>query len=168
MRHDLQDLEGALQLPADTTLETYDQTSAAVFRETLLRSYEHTQDCPELNGARTAEEVIAGHKAQGEFDPRRWWLASLAQRPAGVLLVTKVFDEPAWDLSYVGVAPEARRRGLGRALTQLALRQARAAGATQLTLAVDVRNTAARNLYADLGFYATETRAVFLTLLRSA
>src|SRR5205823_13675300 len=124
------------------TVQTYDQSDAVVFQETLLRSYEGSQDCPELNGVRTAEEIITGHKAQGEFDPRRWWLVSLARRPAGVLLVTKVFDEPAWDLSYVGIVAEARRRGLARALTQLALWQARTAGATQLTLAVDVRNAA--------------------------
>src|SRR5207247_6085165 len=80
LRHDLHDVDKAVQLPADTTLETYDRTDTALFQETLLRTYEHTQDCPELNGARTADEIIAGHKAQGEFDPRRWWLARVAQR----------------------------------------------------------------------------------------
>src|SRR5262249_43970584 len=142
LRHDLQDL-GEPQLPARATLQTYDAVDAALFHNTLLRTYEQTLDCPELNGARTIEEIIAGHQAQGEFDARRWWLAAErpeaerpeAVRPAAVLLVTKVFGEAAWDLSYVGVVPQERRRGWGRALTQLALRQARAAQATQLTLA---------------------------------
>jgi mycothiol synthase len=165
LRHDLDNVAAPLQLPPHTSVECYTDTNAAVFHETLLRTYQHTQDCPELNGVRTIDEIIAGHKAQGEFDAGRWWLATTLQRPAGVLLVTKTFDEPAWDLSYVGVIPEARRQGLGRALTQLALREARAAEVSQLTLAVDARNIAAARLYENLGFHATQMRDVFLALL---
>src|SRR5262245_29383550 len=135
LRHDLADLPEAS--PLRLSCQMYEPSIADLFHQTLLRTYEDTLDCPELNGTRTIDEIIAGHKAQGEFDPGRWWLAWDADRPIAVLMLTKVFDENAWDLSYVGVVPEARGRGVGGALTQLALRQAQAARVRQLTLAVD-------------------------------
>jgi len=153
------------------TFQPYHTEVQGIFQQTLLRSYEGSLDCPELNEARSIDEIIAGHKAQGEFDAGRWWLAwqhtgpQVRRRPAGVLLSTKVSDEPCWDLSYVGIVPEARRQGLGRALTQLALSQAKDAGASQLTVAVDLRNIPARNLYADLGFVAASQRDVYLAFL---
>lgn len=164
LRHDLDKLSNTAAT-IGFTVQNYHPSLAAVFHETLLRTYEDTLDCPELNGARTVEEIVAGHQAQGEFDPGRWWLARLGDQPVGVLLATKMFDSLAWDLSYVGVVPQARRRGLARALTQLALAQARKAGASQLNVAVDVRNQPARHLYASLGFSATEQRDVYLALL---
>jgi mycothiol synthase len=63
--------------------------------------------------------------------------------------------------------PEARGRGIGRALTALALAEARGAGAERVTLAVDVRNEPACRLYARLGFQVTEQREVYLTFFRA-
>src|SRR3712207_8951894 len=40
---------------------------------TLFRS---SLDCPALNGVRDMEDVLAGHKASGEFDPALWFLLS--------------------------------------------------------------------------------------------
>ena len=36
-------------------------------------------------------------------------------RPVGVLLLNEDREQDGWDVSYVGVVPEARRRGCGRA-----------------------------------------------------
>ncbi|WP_307861485.1 GNAT family N-acetyltransferase [Cellulomonas wangleii] len=55
-------------------------------------------------------------------------------------------------LSCLQVVPAARRRGLGRALTQEALAAAGRAGARRAFLQVEVENTAAHRLYATLGF----------------
>jgi ribosomal protein S18 acetylase RimI-like enzyme len=144
----------------------YAQGDRNLFEEMLARTYEHTLDCPELNGVRDLAEVMEGHRAQGAHDPAHWWLALEADRPVGVLLTTVIPEWRAWDLSYVGVVPEARGRGLGRELTRKALHEAQAAHATQLTLAVDVRNQPARNMYARLGFEATESREVLLAFYR--
>jgi ribosomal protein S18 acetylase RimI-like enzyme len=133
-----------------------------LFHDTLLRSYEGTLDCPELNGVRGVEDVIAGHRAQGPHDPERWWLALLDGRPAGVIILNEVPDLGCWDLGYLGVVPEARCRGVGRAMTARAVRAARAAGAAELTLAVDVRNAPAWNLYTRQGFKAFDRREVYL------
>jgi mycothiol synthase len=141
---------------------TYSQSDPQLFQQTLLRTYEGTQDCPELNGVRTVDEILDGHKAQGLFHPDRWWLAQEEEDPVGVLVVTEITEWHGWDISYVGVVPEARRRGIGRLLTQLALGEARAAGASQVTLAVDARNRPAWNLYSHLGFELWDQREAYL------
>ncbi len=148
------------------TYLAYSDATREVFHETLLRSYEGTQDCPELNGVREVAEVIAGHKAQGVFDPTRWWLALAGGSPAGVLILTEVADWASWDVAYVGVVPEARGRGVGASLMRRALAAAAASQALQLTLAVDARNETAQHLYARLGFEPFDERDVYLAVFR--
>jgi mycothiol synthase len=148
------------------TFATYADATRDAFHATLLRSYEETCDCPELNGAREVEEIIAGHKAQGVFDPGRWWLTLADGRPVGVLILTEIAEWASWDVAYVGVVPEARGRGVGRALMTRALRAAAAAQAGQVTLAVDERNLPARRLYARLGFEPFDERDVYLAVFR--
>ena len=77
-----------------------------LFHDVLLRSYQETLDCPEVNGVRTMEEVVTGHRSQGRHAPSRWWLAWHEKTAAGVLLLTELEDVDGWDLSYVGVVPE--------------------------------------------------------------
>jgi ribosomal protein S18 acetylase RimI-like enzyme len=163
LRHDLGGWDDPLPDKPILTYRAY-HANPALFHETLLHSYEETRDCPELNGVRTLEEIIDGHKAQGIHSPDRWWLALDADRPVGVILVTEIPDWQGWDLSYIGVVPEARRRGIGRALTRKVLSEARRAAATQLTLAVDARNRPAWNLYLGLGFEPFDQREVYLAI----
>lgn len=165
-------LQHFLELPAQyfgaterCIWQTWDQTNPEVFQETLLRSYEGSLDCPEINGARSIEEVLAGHQAEGEFHPERWWLISEKAQPAGVLLMTELPEEEGWEISYVGVVPQARRRGLGKEIVTRALLEAKEAGVIQLTLAVDQRNRPAWKLYRDLGFEPFDQREVLLCLL---
>jgi mycothiol synthase len=143
-------------------LITYAQENREVFHNTLLRTYEATLDCPELNGVRTIDEIIAGHIGQGNFRPERWWLAFEAERPVALAMVTEVPDTKAWDLSYLGVVPEARRRGLGRELARHVLDVAQSSRAPKVILAVDTRNQPALQLYSDLGFLSVDFREVYL------
>jgi ribosomal protein S18 acetylase RimI-like enzyme len=162
-------LEGVVLTEASQlSWQTYTRSDPQLFRQTLFRSYEGTQDCPELNGVRNMDEILDGHKAQGVFHPERWWLVHEGKTPVGVLLTTEITEWQGWDISYVGVVPEARRRGIGRRLTQLALHEARAAGASQVTLAVDARNRPAWNLYVHLGFELWDQREAYLTFFPPA
>ena len=90
----------------------------------------------------------------------------MGQLPVGVLLLTAVPECGALDLSYLGVVPGARGQGFGRELAGKAIREAVAARAAQLTLAVDARNLPARQLYARLGFEEAQAREVFLAFYR--
>ncbi len=164
LRHYL-DLSTAVLSASDRLrYQTYHQVDPGLFRETLAHTYDQTLDCPEVNGVRSLDEIIAGHLAQGTHRADRWWLALERDRPVGVVILTDVPDWDGWEVSYVGVVPAARRRGFGRELMVKALLEARAAEAAQLTLSVDARNHPAAELYRQLGFEPFDQRAVYLAI----
>jgi ribosomal protein S18 acetylase RimI-like enzyme len=165
-RHSLEgaQLEGFARLAQNLSFEAYSESLHDSFQQTLEKTYAGTMDCPELNGVRDLRDVIAGHRGQAHSSPRYWWLMACEGRPAGVLMLTPVPEWSALDISYLGVVPECRGRGLGRQLTAKALREARQEGMTQVTLAVDCRNAPAWNMYIDMGFEAQEPREVYLAL----
>jgi ribosomal protein S18 acetylase RimI-like enzyme len=148
------------------TYQSWTTTDPRRFQETLMRSYEGTLDCPEVNGIRTIDEILAGHRGQRTDDPATWWLALDGNRPVGVVLVTEMPETRVWDLSYLGVIPEVRRRGLGRELVRKVLIEARAAGVSGVSLSVDARNRPAWRLYLGMGFEPYDRREVYLALWR--
>ncbi len=136
------------------------------FATTLIRSYEGTLDCPEINDVRTVEEILEGHRSQGIYDAQRWWLGMDASRPVGVLLSVQTAETGEWDVAYVGIVPEARGRGFGRELMLKVLFEARAADVPAVTLSVDGRNHPAQKLYRYLGFETFDRREVYLAIWR--
>jgi ribosomal protein S18 acetylase RimI-like enzyme len=164
MRHERGTPLGGLDTPARLAFRPFDEAAPSLFQQTLLRTYEDTLDCPEVNGLRTIDEVLAGHRAQGTYDPDRWWLALEEGRPVGILIATELPESGDWDVAYMGVVPEARRRGFGREILLHALAEARAADAPRVLLSVDARNRPAWHLYRGVGFEPFDRRAVFLAL----
>lgn len=143
---------------------TYSAEHAALFEETLARSYLGSQDCPELNGRRSPADVLTGHRGAGAFDPGRWHVARAGSEPVGILLMNAP-EADVSDMAYLGVVPEARRRGVARELVNKALFEAKAAGMMMVTLAVDERNEPARRLYRAAGFEPFDERLVYLAVL---
>jgi len=86
--------------------------------------------------------------------PAVYLLATDADGPVGV--IRAAFAEDWVALSCLVVAPHARRRGLGRALTLRALDEAAGRGARRAFLQVEADNTGAAALYAGLGFQPAE------------
>jgi ribosomal protein S18 acetylase RimI-like enzyme len=164
LRHDLGLSATGMAHKRRLALHSYADSSPALFQETVLRTYQASCDCPEVNGVRTIDEIMAGHSAQGRSGPAHWWLAFADSRPVGVLLLTEMLECQGQDISYIGIVPEARRQGFGRELTTIAIRQAQSAGVLQLTLAVDSRNQPAWELYRQLGFETYDEREVYLAL----
>lgn len=164
LRHDLELIPALPPRALRLDCQSYRHGDQGLFHQTLMRSYDGTLDCPEVNGVRELAEILEGHRAQGAYDPERWWLAKHDGRPVAVLLLMEMPASRCWDLSYLGVVPEARRTGVGRELTVLALREAKASGVSHLTLSVDERNDPAWALYTGLGFEPFDRRDVYLSV----
>lgn len=140
---------------------------ASLLVEMLDRTYEQTLDCPELCGLRDTQDVLDSHRLAGEFDPRMWFLAFENQRPVGCGLFSRAKDKPSVELVYLGVAPEARKRGLARHLMRLGMDAARAANARELTCAVDARNAPAIALYDRFGLSEVGRRVALVRSTRA-
>lgn len=140
--------------------------SEAEFREVLQATYAGSLDMPELEGIRGLEDVLASHRAGGRFDPSRWQLGTVEGEPdaLALALLTAAPDRDAWEVSYLGLSPSARGRGLGRAALAHALDLARP-HAPRLELAVDARNLPADRLYRASGFRPFDRRGVYLAVL---
>lgn len=104
------------------------------------------------------------------FPPREAWdaeaIAALLGTPGtaalrvgadGMAMLRVAADEA--EILTLAVRPEARRRGVGRALLAAAMEAAAAAGARRMLLEVAEGNAAARALYAAAGFVQAGRRA---------
>ncbi|HET6573739.1 MAG TPA: GNAT family N-acetyltransferase [Fimbriiglobus sp.] len=146
---------------ADGSPLRFTPADGPAFADTLFATYDGTLDCPELNGTRTPDEVLAGYRAAAA-DPPDWWLASDGPGPAGVVLLAPGPRPGVVELSYLGLVPSARGRGLGRELVRHALARAAASAAEWLTLSADVRNEPALRVYRAHGFREYDLQDVFL------
>ena len=95
---------------------------------------------PTTYGLLAVTGVVSGAGAGAAHDPQ----------PAGFALARGAVDEA--EILSLGVAPAARRAGLGRALVTALLAQAADHGARRLFLEVAEDNHAALGLYGALGF----------------
>lgn len=147
-------------------IRTLTPADASMYRELRLRALrEHpeafaTSDAEELE--RSMDEV-AGRLAPGAeqvtlgaFERDRLVGMATLVRPARAKLRHRA------KLAAMYVVPEARARGVGRALLDRALAAAAEWGVSDVALEVTVGNRAARNLYAGAGFvtYGVEPRSL--------
>ena len=153
--------------PSHSELDVVPLTDVSddVIAATLERTYIGTLDFPELSGVRTPDDVMAAYRTNPILRPAHCRLAYVDGQPAGILLLGEVETLEGWDLNYLGVVPEMRRRGLGRALVSVAIDIVSHAGGTHLDIAVDARNAPAIQLYEAAGFQLFDRRLVSLVFL---
>ena len=173
MRH-LADLLYLVSLPAEFprerpaaefVLHPYSEAEHGRFAAVLKRTYAGSLDCPAIEGLRTLDDTLNGYRASGPFDPARWLVASQQDQDVGCLLLADVPAQNQWEVTYIGVVPEARGRGLGLALTRQAQWMTRQARRSRLVLAVDAANEPALKAYEAAGFIHWDRRRVFLRAL---
>lgn len=80
------------------------------------------------------------------------------------LCILRTLTGPKAYLDHLVVAPEWRRRGVGRALVRHAIERAEAAGASRIDLTAGSRKQAGRALYEALGFRRRDTGSFRLHL----
>jgi len=142
--------------PPGFALSTYSVRTHALFAGVIVASYRDSLDCPGLNGVRDIEDVIAGHKASGEFDPNYWFVlcerdAAGDEQPRGVLLLSRMQHTDAAELVYLGVAADSRGKKLGEWLMRQAFAAVASMGVSRISLAVDSANAPALQLYYRFG-----------------
>ena len=147
-------------------LRRYGQFSEEELGEVILATYRQSLDCPVLLGLRTADEIIASHKASGLFRPEGWWIADAAGSSAGCVLVNDRPMEDAVEVVYLGVRPEHRGKGLARSMLLLAAEETARRGLRRVLLAADAGNAPAVRLYERMGFLPTHRRWIFAAIRR--
>jgi len=145
--------------------EPYQPDDSGRLAKIISQTYIGSLDCPEIDGLRSIDDVLAGYRGSGVFDPARWLIVRHGGHDVGCLILT---DHPAhhqWELVYMGVAPTARGRGYGVAIARYALWRAGQAARQQLVVAVDAANEPAKRMYAAAGFVTWDQRCVYLRVL---
>lgn len=153
-------------LPRDAaiTTETYRSDNADRFERLIEATYQGSLDCPFLTGVRSGRDAIVSHKQSGQFNPDRWHLYQVDGQDAGVILLNDHPDQDAAELVYVGVAPAARGRGLGRRMLSDGVHSSVELGRAVMFLAVDCENRFANALYSEFDFAELARRRILLRL----
>ncbi len=147
---------------------TYGPDTYGLFAKTVLETYEDSLDCARLNGLRHIDDILASHRATGVFTPETWLVGVAEGAPVGVLLLSRMPEQSAMEVVYMGLRACCRGKGYAAALLAHGVRAARDLAALRLTLAVDAINAPARKLYARFGFSETLRRSALIRLLGPA
>lgn len=133
------------------------------------RTFIDTQDCPRLSDFRTADEIVQGYVQAIHFDRRLTSLMRVGNDWAGCVILTahpgssatdstaadgqsSSMESGAIELTYMGLVPAYRGKGLAGQVMAKTICQATTAGASRVVLAVDRNNRPALAIYRRLGW----------------
>jgi ribosomal protein S18 acetylase RimI-like enzyme len=140
----------------------YCTTSHAQWIEVITATHVESLDCSELKDPRPPDDMLAGYRDAGAFDPNLWLIARYKQQPVGCLLLADHPRHDTMELLYLGLIPEVRGRGWGKQLVRHAQWLTRRAGRRQLVTAVDSANLPAVQTYTAMDFQAWQRRRLYI------
>ena len=129
-----------------------------IFQKTIKK----TLDFPKLNTFRSPKDLIEGYLHMSHNDKSLWLIAYLKSSPVGIAIASKHPNEKNVDIHYLGVVPEARKKGVGSALLNSLLKKSLAIGCDQAFLSCDAGNTVARRLYEQNKFSIESEKLAFV------
>ncbi len=135
----------------------------------IVETFDGTLDCPELNGLRSSKQTLDGF-LDGEHlrEKQDWYLLELGGDQIGCALLTHHPESQLLELTYMGLRPVARKRGLGKRLVELAIQRGKALNCVGVAAAVDRRNLPALKVYEAMGFLCHAEFQVWLDARRAA
>ncbi|GAB2707804.1 GNAT family N-acetyltransferase [Nocardia thraciensis] len=121
----------------------------------------------DLDALTSLSREIFGAEARDAFTFRQLldiadplvFVADLRGRPVGYAFVAPTWDARSAWLITLAVAPDCRRRGIGRTLMEAVIRDSIALRVSEIKLTVEHDNRDAKRLYSNLGFTAEANRA---------
>jgi ribosomal protein S18 acetylase RimI-like enzyme len=155
-----------LETTTDLEFEPFAETHQPRLANMIARTYVDSKDAPQLNGIRSMEDVIAGYRQTGTYDPTSWFLVRHENQDVGCLLLADHPGSGHLELIYMGIVPEARGRGWGARVIEFALCHAPRCDRRHLILAVDAENEPALRLYRQAGLVRLDRRHVALKVLQ--
>jgi len=126
----------------------------ALFTDVFNRSWKE-----EDHGILLSIDDVRTHFANGTVDPRAMFFAEAAGSPIG--FVRGALHATRGEVAVLGVVPEWRGRGIGRALLRFGTRWLIEHDADPVTLFVDGKNERALTLYRQEGFEVMRTREIW-------
>jgi ribosomal protein S18 acetylase RimI-like enzyme len=145
--------------------EPYSPANHQRLARVVEATYQQTLDCPGLEAVRAVDDVLAGYREMGVFDPGRWLIVRHTGIDIGCLLLTDHPRHQNLELVYMGVAPAARGKQWGYQIARHAQWVAQQLGRRRVVLAVDEANLPALKMYRQAGFAAWEKRSVWAKCL---
>ncbi len=131
----------------------------------LARTLEGSRDVPAVTAVLKPAEMLAGYRTGGSGSPERWYEVRAGGAAVGCLLLDAATGGDALTIQYLGVVPEERGRGLGRALVRQAIQESWTGGLPRMTVAVDQANAPALAVYRGHGFVQTGLRTLHFAAL---
>lgn len=123
-------------------------------------TFEQSLDCPQLTKMTSAKAILDGYIAHPGFSPDLWFClkpqstsaTDIVGEDAGVLILSDNEEDEQIEVVYLGVLPSLRGRSYGAAAVDRAKRIAAERGRRRVTLAVDIQNQPALDIYRAAGF----------------
>ncbi len=157
-RTDLEQTEDALKLVPVT-----EGISDEFLGELLQGTYIESADFPELQHNHDAYRSLLTHRLQGEYHPKHWFVIKQNETAAGVLFFSWHPDIEQWELTYLGILPEFRGKGIaGKAIGKSFQDSSR--NNNPVFLGVDSRNHYAIKVYESHGFVLLSRQRVHVLL----
>ena len=150
------------EIDAALTWRNYEEFTESELGDVIARTYAGSLDCPRLNGVRELEDIIAGYKGNGVFRPQSWWLVERGSQTTGCVLLNDAMSPGIAEIVYMGVLPEHRGCGIGRAMLHRAASCAHQRGIKIITVAVDAANRYAARLYKSQGYRENHCRLGYI------
>jgi len=131
-----------------------------ILGELVLSTYVDSADFPELQTRRSGALCLQTHRLQGEYLPENWFVIEEQGIQVGVLFFSFHSELDQWELTYLGVIPQYRGKGIARRVIEKSFEhpERKYRG---VFLGVDSRNDYAVRLYTSMGFVTVSRQNVF-------
>ena len=128
------------------------------------RTFEESRDCQRKQWRQTGRSLLESYAASPGSTPHRWSILVHESVDVAVMLVNECREDRSWEIAYLGVIPERRRRGIAHDLVGSLLDEAARTECGRVVTTAHDDNLAATSLYLKTGFVARDRNVGYVRL----